>query len=190
MNTCTTITAAIAACVVNCAAWSHDVTATEPEPEWAQKDFVAADLASCCDGQHIKAAGSTKLARTTLSSGAYTEALLIDIVVAIPSKMRAFETLRAALQADVRANFSRHGKRYAQCRLVVQAIRWPGSEIGYTLRINSKGDQLQEIRGSCQKNIETRGPRNGLPEFQQGDSVTIVAVKGIEYAAFAQGEAL
>lgn len=123
------------------------------------------------DTDRVKGAGRVTHYIWTENDGIQKQAYRTVVHVQVPAKVPGFETLKAALNADVRIDLYSQGVRYAQCLLAVQPVT-SRTYVTYELLVAGAGDEVKPIKGVCDIDVNLRGIQAGIPQMQFEDLIT------------------
>ncbi len=133
-------------------------------------DLMYADL-EVMDPAVLKGAGKVTHYVWTNDQGNEKHAYSATVKVQVPAKVPGLETLKAALNADVRIRLVSEGVKYAECLLAVQPVT-SRTYVTYELQIAGRGDEVKPLKGVCDIDLVTPGIQAGIPQMHRLDLIT------------------
>ena len=136
-------------------------------------ELMYADL-KVMDADRLNGFGAVRHFIWTNYDGEVKELYRATITVDVPAKVPGFETLEAAMNADVRILLRTEGVPYAECLLPAQAVTSP-AYVTYQVEMIVHEDFVKPIRGICDINLRTPGIQPGIPQMHYLDLITGLA---------------
>ena len=140
-------------------------------------DVLYADL-DVLDIDRLRGYGTVRHYLWSDQDGRGMQSYNATVTIAVPSKVPGFETLKAAMNADVRINLiGAAGIPYAECLLAVQPVT-SRTFVTYELQLVAHEDavapvlNIKPVKGVCDVDVDTPGIQVGIPQMEARDVIT------------------
>ncbi|MDH3587921.1 MAG: hypothetical protein OEQ74_00820 [Gammaproteobacteria bacterium] len=114
--------------------------------------------------------------------GVHRETFKAIVGVRVPSKVPGFDTIKGAMNADLRLVMSANGVPYAECMLAVQPVT-SRTFVNYALDLRAMYIEMRPNQGICDIDLNKAGIQVGIPQMHYKDLITTF-VKGKPYETY------